>query len=88
MASPGTLRGELNWVFMSDDFNEQADYLHSQFKASDSFGGHYQTEFTGNEKTGPQTILWDFHNWTQTNCYTGQVKSFRKIKYVVLEGPQ
>lgn len=82
------VRGELNWVFMSDEFNGHANYLHTQFKHSDSFGGQYQTVFTGNEKTGPQTILWDFNNFTQTNFYTGQVKSFRKISYLVLEGPQ
>jgi hypothetical protein len=83
-----TVRGELNWVFMSDEFNANTDFLYSQFKADVTCGGQYQTDFTGNEKTGPQRILWDFHNWTQTNFYTGQVKSFRKIKYLVLEGPQ
>ena len=66
------VRGELNWVFMSDEFNAHADYLYSQFKTSDSFGGRYQTTFNGNEQLPPQTFLWDFHNWTQMNCHTGQ----------------
>jgi hypothetical protein len=85
------VRGKLNWVFMSDDFNDTADYLYSQFKASaDSFGGRYQTTFRGDghEHAPPQTFSWDFHNWTLTHYGTEHVKSFRKISYVVMEGPQ